>query len=421
MIGLPLFTRFFNSTPVYLVIISHFDTKDNTMYNITEMKSLEFNVESRLPGTLARAGVVKTPHGEIKTPCFVAAGTKGTVKALTMVQVDELGAQAVLCNTYHLLLQPGVDLINSGGGLKKFINFFGPTFTDSGGFQIMSLPGVKITSDKVVFKSHIDGAKIEMMPESSMVAQHKIGADIHMAFDCPIGYGDSDTGRESAVNTLQITHDWAERCLVEHEKLNAEHEKAGENSQALYGVVQGGEFEDLRKQSAEFFAQRNFDGYGIGGMYTADQGKVMLPIMNSILPENKPRHWLGMGAEPIDLFVGVENGIDTFDCVAPTRQARNGALYTHDGRINIMNAKYRNDFAPIDAECDCWTCQNHMRAYLHHLFKAGELSAYTLATIHNERFVVRLCDQIRSSILDGTFATFRDKWLARYYKNKKRA
>ena len=380
------------------------------------MKPLEFTIEKKLPDTLARTGIIKIPHGEIKTPCFVVAGTKGTVKALTMAQVSELGAQSILCNTYHLLLQPGVDLIDNGGGLSKFMSFAGPTFTDSGGFQIMSLPGVKIASDKVVFKSHIDGAKIEMTPESSMQAQHKIGADIHMAFDCPIGYGDSDTGRESAEKTLQITHDWADRCLSEHEKLNIKHEKADENQQALYGVVQGGEFEDLRKQSAEFFAEREFDGYGIGGMYTADQGKIMLPIMNSILPENKPRHWLGMGAEPIDLFVGVENGIDTFDCVAPTRQARNGALYTYDGRVNILNVKYKKDFSPIDDECDCWTCQNHTCAYLHHLFKAGELSAYTLATIHNERFVVRLVDQIRNSIIDGTFTDFRDEWLKRYYK-----
>jgi queuine tRNA-ribosyltransferase len=286
-----------------------------------------------------------------------------------------------------------------------------------------------------------------MTPESSMQAQHDIGSDIHMAFDCPIGYGDTDTARDNAEKTLKITHDWAERCLVKHQRLSfagltgesrknhmdspikSANDKVisetndeaapganDELSQALYGVVQGGDFEDLRRLSAEFFAERDFDGYGIGGMYTADEGAKFLPMINRILSETKPKHWLGMGAEPRDLFVGVENGIDTFDCVAPTRQARNGSLYTHNGRINILNAKYKTDLSPIDVECECYTCQNHSAAYLHHLFKAGELTAYTLASIHNEYFIVHLVDQIRESIENENFIKFRDKFLNRYYK-----
>jgi len=402
------------------------------------MKAIRFDIIYQLNGTLARStssrgsgagqgrvGVIKTPHGEIQTPAFIGAATKATVKALTTPQLDDLGVQAVLANTYHLLLQPGVDLIEKAGGLAKFMGYNKPTFTDSGGFQIMSLPGVKVSNwvasspaashndmyDGVLFKSHIDGKKLEMTPESSMQAQHKIGADIHMAFDCPIGYGDSDTGRVSAEKTMAITHDWADRCLAEHQSLNSKNK----TKQALFGVVQGGKFEDLRRSSAEFFAERDFDGYAIGGMYTAAEGAKFLPMINQILPEDKPRHWLGMGAEPRDFFTGIENGIDTFDCVAPTRQARNGALYTRDGRINMLNAKYKNDFSPIDDECGCYTCQNHTAAYLRHLFKANEILAMTLASIHNEYFVVNLVDQIRRSIIDGSFAEFRDKWLGRYY------
>ena len=379
------------------------------------MKALDFEIITRLDGCLARVGTIKTPHGDIKTPAFIGAATKATVKALTVPQLSDLGLQAVLANTYHLLIQPGVDLIKTAGGLSQFMGHPGPTFTDSGGFQIMSLPGAKIHDQKVVFKSHLDGSKLEMTPASSMQAQHKIGADIHMAFDYPIGYGDSDTTRVSAEKTLAITHDWAKQCLLAHQKLNTAHHQNHQPLQALYGVVQGGEFTDLRTASAEFFAPLSFDGYAIGGMYEAEKCQHLLKTVNQILPTDKPRHWLGMGAEPRDFFIGIENGIDTFDCVAPTRQARNGALYTHDGRINLINAKYKTDFSPIDPACDCYTCQHHTKAYLRHLFKADEILAMTLASIHNERFVVRLVDQIRQSILDQNFIKFRDAWLARYY------
>jgi queuine tRNA-ribosyltransferase len=373
-------------------------------------KALEFTIKKRLPGSLARTGEIKTPHGVIKTPAFVAAATKATVKTLTVEQIKNLGAQSVLVNTYHLLLQPGSEILTQAGGVGNFMNYNGPTFSDSGGFQIMSLPKVKVTADGAIFRSHIDGKKFTMTPETSMAAQWQIGADIHMAFDQAIVSDD----RHTAEAAMQRTHDWAQRCLSQHKKLTSQYKIP----QALYGVVQGRGFDDLRQASAEFFSQLDFDGFGIGSTYTADEIARVLPLVNKILPENKPRHLLGMGAEPIDLFIGVQHGCDTFDCVAPTRQARNGALYTRDGRINIRNAQYKTDFTPIDENCACYTCQNHTRAYLHHLFKANEILAYTLASIHNEHFVVRLVDQIRAAIEQDNFYEFKDEWLRRYYAKK---
>ena len=379
---------------------------------------MEFEIKVKFNNSLARTGVIHTSYGDIQTPAFIGAATKGAVKALTFDQLDELGVQSILVNTYHLLLQPGLELLEQVGGIHKLANYKKPIFSDSGGFQIMSLPDVKITEDCVTFKSHIDGKKFTMTPETSMRAQHIIGSDIHMAFDCPIGYGDTDESRINAKKTLEITHDWAKRCLKEHQRLNALNKHAL-NCQALFGVVQGGEFEDLRKQSADFFSKMDFDGYGIGGMYSSDEkGQKILRIMTEVLPENKPRHWLGMGAEPRDLFVGIENGVDTFDCVAPTRQARNGALYTLDGRVNISNAKFRDDVRPIDESCNCYTCKNHSRAYMHHLFKAGEINACTLASIHNEYFIVSLVDEIRKSLNEDSldeFSKLKDSFLKRYY------
>ena len=221
--------------------------------------------------------------------------------------------------------------------------------------------------------------------------------------------------RDTIVKAMQRTHAWAERCLVRHDELNAEHLARGENLQALYGVVQGARYETLRRQSANFLGQRDFDGYGIGGVFQPGEIADVVRWVCETLPEDKPRHLLGLGSQPADLFLGVEYGIDTFDCVAPTRQARNGALYTFDGRINISNARFREDFAPIDPECDCYTCQHHTRAYINHLFRADEILGATLASIHNERFVVRTVDQIRASLLDGTFFDFKQSFLDRYY------
>ena len=408
---------------------------------------------------LARVGVIHTPHGDIKTPAFVGAATRATVKALTMQEMRALGSQAILANTYHLILRPGSDLVKEAGGLAEFSSWHGPTFTDSGGFQIFSLPNVKISEQGVKFKSHIDGRNFEMTPESSMQDQWKIGADIHMAFD----HLAKSESYEDMKEAMERTHRWLDRCVEEHNKIADEFENNANRGlsevttvrrrrsvasnegaspvttgasdpsrdsvilnssdtvdtvhleQYLYAVVQGGTFNDLRAESARYCASKPVDGFGIGGVFTADGMAEMLQTVNNILPEDKPRHLLGMGQEPIDLFVGAEFGCDTFDCVGPTRMARNGSLYTLDGRINIKNAKYAHDFTPLMLDCDCELCQNYTKAYLHHLFRTDEITAKVLASIHNEHFIVHTVNQIRASLVDGSFAEYKDSFLARYY------
>ena len=367
---------------------------------------LKFDIEKKQG--LARVGVIHTPHGDIKTPAFIGAATRATVKALTMKEMNDLGSQAILANTYHLVLRPGPELIKESGGLAKFSSWHKPTFTDSGGFQIFSLPNVKISENGVKFKSHIDGANFEMTPESSMQAQWAIGADIHMAFD---HLAKSEKYEDMKI-AMERTHAWLDRCVDEHKKLK----KANKPEQYLYAIVQGGTFNDLRAESAKYCTSKNPDGFGIGGVFTAKGMDEMLKVVNSILPENKPRHLLGMGQEPRDLFIGAEYGCDTFDCVGPTRMARNGSLYTNEGRINIKNAKYAHDFTPLMKDCECEFCQNYTRAYLHHLFRTDEITAKVLASIHNEYFVVHLTDKIRESILDDTFEQFKSDFLARYYQ-----
>ena len=325
-------------------------------------KPLIFSITNKLNGSLARTGVITTVHGDIQTPAFIVGGTQATVKTLTPEQVSILGGQSVLVNAYHLMLRPGTDVIVKAGGIHKFMNWNSPLFSDSGGFQVFSLgmaykKGIdaishsikgdafqavhtknqltKVTDEGVYFRSHLDGSKLFMTPEKSMDIQHSIGADIHMCFDeltSPLA------GLEYVKSAMDRTHKWAERCLVRHNSLNNLHIEKEEHLQALYGVVQGARDEELRKESANFFAIRDFDGYGIGGVFEPEEIPKTVKWICDILPENKPRHLLGMGAQPADLFLGVENGIDTFDCVAPTRQARNGALYTYDGRLNIKNS-----------------------------------------------------------------------------------
>lgn len=408
-------------------------------------EALKFTINKKINGTLARAGLIETPNGVIKTPAFIVGGTNATVKTLNPDQVAELGGQSVLANAYHLMLRPGADLIYIAGGIHKFMNWNNPIFTDSGGFQVFSLgmaykKGIdatshsqrgdsskavnsrlqltKVTDDGVYFRSHIDGSRLFMTPEDSMELQHKIGADIHMCFDeltSPLAK------REVIKKAMDRTHAWADRCLSRHCDLNNTHLSKGEKQQALYGVVQGAREEDLRKESALFLGDRNFDGYGIGGVFEPEEISQTVRWINEVLPENKPRHLLGMGAQPADLFLGVQYGIDTFDCVAPTRQARNGALFTYDGRINIKNTKYVGDFGPIDADCDCYTCKNFTCAYINHLLKAGEVLGLTLASIHNERFVVRTVDCIRESIENDTFFEYKKEFLERYYGQDKAA
>lgn len=370
---------------------------------------LKFDIEKR--HGLARVGTIHTPHGDIHTPAFVGAATKATVKALTMQEMRSLGSQAILANTYHLILAPGTELIKEAGGLANFNAWHAPTFTDSGGFQIFSLPDVKISENGVKFRSVLSGDQFELTPEGSMQAQWNIGADIHMAFD----HLAKSESRHDMAEAMERTHAWLTRCKAEHDRLAAEARTNGEPEQYLYAVVQGGTFLDLRAESAKFCDSVEPDGFGIGGVFTADGMAEMLQTVCPLLTEDKPRHLLGMGQEPRDLFIGAANGCDTFDCVGPTRMARNGTLYTHDGRVNIKNAKYKHDFTPLMDDCDCELCRNYTRAYLHHLFKADEITAKVLASIHNERFVVRTVDNIREALLNDTFDAYQADFLARYY------
>ncbi|MFA5936753.1 MAG: tRNA guanosine(34) transglycosylase Tgt [Candidatus Paceibacterota bacterium] len=403
---------------------------------------MNFKIEKKLNGSLGRVGVLTTPHGEIKTPAFVAVGTKATVKSLNPEQVRETGTQIVLGNTYHLYLQPGDEIVRGAGGIGKFMNWSGPTMTDSGGFQVFSLgvaygkdiskitkimdPSLliperfddsdaprlaKIGQDGVSFKSHLDGSIHYITPEKSIQIQHNLGADIIFAFDeCTSPTEDLKYQEEA----LERTHRWAERSLIEHEKLkNANYPVF---SPALFGIVQGGRDEKLRKKSAEFISSLDFDGFGIGGSFAKEDMSSAVRWVNEILPENKPRHLLGIG-EPEDLFMGVENGVDLFDCVLPTRLGRNGTIYTKYGKISITNKKYRDDFCPIEKDCKCYSCQNYTKSYIAHLFHGKEMLAGTLASIHNLHFIVHLVNNIRQSILDDNFFEFKKEFLEKYEKS----
>jgi queuine tRNA-ribosyltransferase len=393
-----------------------------------------FAIGTELDNGLGRTGEITTPHGVIRTPAFIPVGTKATVKSLLPDSVSELGAQAVLANAYHLYLQPGPDILDNAGGLSAFMNWDGPTFTDSGGFQVMSLGvgfkkvidmgGETLNSDEVIaakrerlahvdddgvtFKSHLDGSMHRFTPEVSMQVQHKIGADIIFAFDELTTLHDSKNYQE---RSLERTRLWAQRCLVEHQRLTKE--RSHRPYQALFGVLQGAQYEDLRRKAARDLGAMEFDGFGLGGALDKSNLGTIVRWMTEELPVNKPRHLLGIG-EPFDLFAGVENGIDTFDCVAPTREARTSAVYSPRGRFNVTNSAYRIDEKPIDSECSCYTCANYSRAYLNHLFRAREILGATLATIHNLHFIVTLVDRMRSTIESGEFSAFKEDFLGRY-------
>jgi queuine tRNA-ribosyltransferase len=394
-----------------------------------------FTVGKELEGSLGRSGTISTPHGDIRTPAFIPVGTRATVKAVLPETMADLGAQAVLANAYHLYLQPGADIVDEAGGLGTFMNWPGPTFTDSGGFQVLSLgagfkktlsmdatgveaddviaPGkdrlATVDDDGVTFKSHVDGSMHRFTPEVSMQIQHQLGADIMFAFDELTTLMNT---RGYQVESLARTHAWAERCVVEHQRLTIE--RAGKPVQALFGVVQGAQHEDLRRQAARGLVALGFDGFGIGGAIEKERLGRIVSWVNEELPDDKPRHLLGIG-EPDDLFTAVEHGCDTFDCVNPSRVARSGRVYTTTGHFNVTVAASRRDFGPIDPECDCYTCAHYSRAYLHHVFKTREMIGATLATIHNERFIVRLVDQMRYAIEDGTFADLKADFLATFY------
>jgi len=380
----------------------------------------------------ARTGVIVTPHGEIRTPTFIPVGTKATVKALLPETVRDLGAQAVLANAYHLYLQPGSAIIEEAGGLAAFMHWDGPTFTDSGGFQVLSLGAgfkkvlamdsgqrdddviaegkerlARVDDDGVTFRSHLDGSEHRFTPEVSMQVQAAIGADIAFAFDELTTLNNT---RDYQVMSLERTRLWAERCIVEHDRLRS----SDRPYQALYGVIQGAQYEDLRRTAARDLGAMPFDGYGIGGAIEKRNLSDIVGWVTQELPEGKPRHLLGIG-EPGDLFAGVAAGADTFDCVSPSREARNSAVYSPTGRFNLLTSAHKRSFEPIDAECDCYTCTHYTRAYLHHAFKAKEMIASTLATIHNVRFTVRLVDGMRAAIERGDFAAMREDFLGRYY------
>jgi queuine tRNA-ribosyltransferase len=402
-----------------------------------------FDISHAPENSLARAGTISTPHGDIATPAFIPVGTKATVKAVLPETMKELGAQALLSNAYHLYLQPGSDVLDEAGGLARFMNWPGPTFTDSGGFQVLSLGvGFKkvlamdaqtfrsddviagnkerlahVDDEGVTFKSHIDGSMHRFTPEISMQVQHQIGADIIFAFDECTTLHNTRRYQEKA---LERTRLWGIRCLDEHQKLTLE--RSQKPYQALYGVIQGAQYEDLRKKAATDMAALrstdpdnpiSFDGFGLGGALDKKTLGTILTWMNEILPPEKPRHLLGIGA-PEDLFVGVENGIDTFDCVLASRIARTSAVYTMVGRNNLSNAINRRAFEPIDDECDCYTCAHYTKAYLHHVFRGKEIIAATLATIHNERFIVRLVDQMRAALISGDYFEFKEQFMGRY-------
>lgn len=393
---------------------------------------MKFSIEKKLEGTLARAGTIETKNGVIQTPAFVTVGTKATVKALTAEQIRSLGAQVVLANTYHLYLQPGTDIVEKAGGFGKFMDWHGPTMTDSGGFQAFSLGAAfgtavskvasadapvedisltagqlaNVTDEGVTFKSHIDGSMHLFTPESSMEAQWKIGADMVFAFDeCTSPTAPYEYQKKS----LARTYEWAKRSIDAHESFDTE------KQQALFGVVQGGRHQDLREEAARTIGSLPFDGFGIGGSFTKDDIATAVGWVNALLPEDKPRHLLGIG-EPRDLFDAVEAGCDLFDCIAPTRMGRHGTLHTKDGRLNIRNAVFMTDFVPIETDCACYTCTHHTRAYLAHLFRADEMTAATLASIHNLHFILRLVEKMRETIFDGTFFEYKNSFCSRYYK-----
>jgi queuine tRNA-ribosyltransferase len=396
---------------------------------------LPFEIRTRLPGSNGRTGVIHTPHGDIRTPAFIPVGTQAAVKAVLPESMTQLGAQALLANAYHLYLQPGPELVDAAGGLGRFMNWPGPTFTDSGGFQVMSLgsgfkktlamdvtglkrddvvaPGKErmahVDEDGVTFKSFRDGSTHRFTPEVSMGIQHRLGADVMFAFDELTTLMNTRGYQEEA---LERTRRWAVRCLDEHRRLAAARRDRPE--QALFGVLQGANYEDLRRRAAADLGAMDFDGYGLGGAIEKRRLGEIVRWMTDVLPEARPRHLLGI-SEPDDMFAAVENGVDTFDCVSPTRVARNAAVYASTGRYNVVQARFRRDLGPLDAGCDCYTCMHYSRAYLHHLFKAHEMNASTLASIHNERFIVRLVDGMRSAIDAGRFAEYRDETLGRYY------
>lgn len=369
---------------------------------------VRFELLKRSSNSGARRGRLHTPHGTVQTPVFMPVGTQATVKTMAPHELKEIGAGIILSNTYHLHLRPGDDLVAEAGGLHDFMNWDGVVLTDSGGFQVFSLSDLrKISDDGVKFRSHIDGRPLFFTPELVMQIENNLGADIIMAFDeCP----PYPATREYVEVSLRRTLDWAKRCKEAHKR---------PEEQALFGIVQGGEFKDLRRISAESLVELDFPGYAIGGLSVGEPKELMYEILDvttPFLPADKPRYLMGVGA-PDDLFEGVERGIDMFDCVLPTRIARNGTVFTSRGKVVVRNAKYARDFLPLDENCDCKVCKTHSRAYIRHLLKADEVLGIRLTSYHNLYFLLKMMERIREAIDADRFLEYKQEFYQQYGYN----
>lgn len=355
----------------------------------------------------ARRGVLKTAHGEIQTPFFMTIGTTGAIKGLIPSEVRDLGGEVILANTYHLHLRPGEDVIERAGGLHKFMNWDGPILTDSGGYQIFSLAKIrKIKNNGVEFQSHIDGQKIFLTPEKAIEIQQKLGSDIMMCLDeCP----PYPTERKYVEKSLELTTEWANRCKIENLKFK--------NENLLFGIVQGGMYLDLREKSAKELIKIGFDGYAIGGLSVGEPNELMYEILDSTiphLPEDRPRYLMGVGT-PEDILEAVERGIDMFDCVLPTRNARHGHIFTSKGIVRLKQTALKDDFTPLDPDCGCFVCKNYTKAYLRHLFTSNEILSLRLNTYHNVAFYLNLMKQIREAIENDKFTEFRKNFLKKFH------
>ena len=352
----------------------------------------------------ARLGILHTPHGDIPTPIYMPVGTQATVKAMTPHEMESLGTKIMLSNTYHLHLRPGEDIVQEAGGLHKFMSWDHPILTDSGGFQVFSLAGLrKITEEGAAFRSHLDGSKRFISPEKSMDIQQALGADIAMAFDVCSPY---PCDHKTAEEAMHRTHRWAERCKKHHTR----------QDQALFGIIQGAFYDDLRIESAKVLTDMDFPGYGIGGLSVGEPKPIMYDMLEKIepyMPKHKPRYLMGVGT-PDCFLEGVLRGVDMFDCVLATRIARNGTVFTRNGRLVVRNAAYARDFEPLEEGCDCYACKNFSRAYIRHLIKAEEITGARLTSIHNLRFLLRMMEEIRQAIMEDRFLDYRREFYERY-------